>query len=150
MYSTHQNIASDITRMFRDYFYGAHVDTTPPRTQACEADDDFRHILECAAKDMRSEIDDVGEDTIGELDKMEAEYVRVCLPRMRIGYRKAKRRFEHHGRWFANSLFWAIAEAVDAITREVEYEGQEFELTFGRDRDGDIFARCEQIFEEEY
>lgn len=141
MHSVHENIAADITRMFRDFFYGEHVDTTPPRTIACEADDDFKLIVEAAVREMYDEINDEDE---AEVVRKAAEYTRVCLPRMRIGYRKARARFKGHRPPMANSLFWEITEAVDPYCKHVEFEGQQFRLVYGI-KDGHSFAQCEEI-----
>jgi hypothetical protein len=51
MYTPEENIASDIVRMFRDFWNGAYVDTTAPRTKPCDADEAFRTILRHAAED---------------------------------------------------------------------------------------------------
>lgn len=146
-YTVHENIASDITRMFRDFFYGSHVNTTPPRTKACDADDDFKEIIECAMRDILDEID---EDDKGLAIRKRKEYLRVCVPRMRIGYRKCRDRFKGYSKPMANTLFWEIAEAVDPYAKHCEFEGQQFELVYGIDRNGRAFARCEEKYQEDY
>lgn len=145
-YTAHENIASDITRMFRDFFYGSYVSLSVPRTRACEADDDFREIIECAVKEARSELND--DEIPEEVAHKQRMYMAVCLPRMRIGYRKAKRKYKH-GR-DANRLFWEIADAVDPYAKRCEFEGQQFELIYGFDAVGGIYARCSEYYREDY
>jgi len=144
MYTVHQNLASDIVRMFRDFFYGAYVDLKPVRTYSCVADDDFRQILEHAMEDARKEIDD--DEDSAEVKEKERAYMAACLPRLRIGYRKAKRKYKRGTA--ANNLFWEIAEAVDPVARRIEFEGQEFKLTYGYDRDGNSYARVSEAWED--
>jgi hypothetical protein len=148
-YTTHENIAADVVRMFRDFFYGASVDTKPPRTMPCIADDDLREILRYAAEDYRAEVHD---EDAHETAKRFAEYERVCLPRMRIGYRKAAKRFRSlGGAHAANELFWLVARAVRPYAANVEYPGQQFDLIYGRGSTGMLFARCAEFFpEDEY
>lgn len=129
-YTVHENIAADITRMFADFFHGAHVDLSPMRTHPTDADDDFREIINLALADMRNEVRDAGTPE-QELAEREAEYIAVCLPRMRRGYRKARNKYDRYGRFAANSLFWAIAGAVDRALKHHElFEGQEFTLHY--------------------
>jgi len=160
-HTTHQNIAGDVVRMFRDYFCGVYVNTTPPRTRALpEADDDFREIIAEALKQTRGEVD--REDaTPEEIAQKEAAYIAVCLPRMRIGYRKAARRFKDART--ANRLFWDVTDAVNRAigvrswrdndrgrSNGLDYEGQQFELSYTYDpRTGDCAVRCDEHYPEE-
>lgn len=129
-YTVHENIASDIVRMFADFFHGAHVDLSPMRTHPTDADDDFREIITIALASMRDEVRDAGTPE-QELAEREAEYIAVCLPRMRRGYRKARNKYERYGRFAANTLFWAVADAVDKAMKYHEmFEGQEFTLYY--------------------
>ena len=67
------------------------------------------------------------------------QYLSVVPRLLRIGYRKAWKRYKgNHVR--AHCQFWAIAEAVRSVMREVEYEGQRFRLSYGRNQ-----ATCQQI-----
>lgn len=145
-YTVHQNIASDVVRMFRDWFYGAHLDTKAPRTRPCDADADFLEVIACAERDMRRELD--SDEDPREVVRRLREYRRVILPRMRIGYRKAARRFKGDA-YAANRLFWEVAEAVGRVFKGGElFEGQRFELVYGID-DGRAFARCDESYGDE-
>lgn len=140
-YSVEENIASDVTRMFRDHIDGAqHVSYNVKPGRKCEADDSLEDILVYADKDWRAEMNDADAAASQWL-----AYRAVCLARMRIGYRKAKRKWEKFGRWAAYKQFWAITEAVDRIVKSIETEGQEFTLRYGS---GD--ATCEDYYGEDY
>lgn len=141
-HSIEHNIASDIVRMFRDHFYGAYVSYDTLRTQACAHDEALHATLECADEEYLGEIDP---DERGDARRKWADYRKLCLHRMRTGYRKARRKWERHGRYAANEQFWAIAEAVEPYAKNAEYEGARFKLTYGN---GD--ARCAEDYAEDF
>jgi hypothetical protein len=143
-YSVNENIASDIVRMYRDYFYGAYVNMSRVRTMPCDHDLDFADILEHARVDIPQEL-----DTGEKVDTRDiGAYLKVCLSRMRIGYRKAARKYKGEAH-FINTLFWAVSDAVDPCTKHCE-EGMQFELVYGTGQDGRPFARCDEYYPEEY
>lgn len=148
MYSVHENIASDVVRMFSDFFYGAHVTLNAPRTVACDADEDFREIIRCALKSTRAEVGDPDKSD-DEIIAQEKAYIAVCLPRMRIGYRKARRKYEGRGRsrYAANNLFWEISDAVEPHAKHAS-EGQRYRLTYGFESNGNARAYCEESYED--
>lgn len=131
-YTVEENIAGDVVRMFADFFHGAPVDTTPIRTYACDADESFREIIEIALRQTRGEVRDSHCDTLtqeNEIAEREREYMRVCLPRMRRGYRKARKLYPDA--WAAHQLFWAISDAVQRVLKFHELdEGAEYELIY--------------------
>jgi hypothetical protein len=133
------DIASDVVRMFREYVYGASCDVRRRYTRPCEVDDSLRDILaEC--KNWRDEI------YTADLPRARGlwrSYSSAAMHRMRTGYRKAFKRWEHLGRFAANSAFWDIAEAVQPHCKP-EFEGQRFSLRWTRD-DG---ASCEETYDE--
>jgi hypothetical protein len=140
-------IASDIARMFREFFHGsAHVDLSPLRSRPCDADSDLKDIVREALKQTRDEIGDDRDAGEPDLIKMERAYIRVCLPRMRIGYRKAQRKYKTGGR--ANELFWAVAEAVGVFCKSPEFEGARYQLRYGFDKRGQAVAHCDYHWEE--
>lgn len=140
-FSVHENIAGDITRMFRDFFYGTHVDTAPGRIAMSralpDADDDLREIIRIAVAKGAEDIDE-RDHTDAEIRAKLREYIRVCLPRMRAGYRKARRQYRSAA--LANSVFWLVADAIDKAigTAKRTYqqpqnhleEGQEYQLDY--------------------
>lgn len=148
-YTIHENIGSDISRMFRDFFYGAPVNTSPLRTRPCDEDADFEEIIRCAVKDMPGEVEEDVKDE-AELAEKVRLYTAICLPRMRIGFRKAQRKWRQYRPVLANTLFWEIAGAVDPCCKHAEVEGQEFELRFGIDKDGRAWAKCYEKGMEDY
>jgi hypothetical protein len=146
MRSVEDNIASDFVRMFRDFFYGAYLPLKVPRTMPCDADDAFDSIIEYVKRDAPLEIE-CDKDMTAEYKKLLADYLKVCKPLMRIGYRKAVRKYEKHGRHFANNLFWKITEEIDRFLKHAElYEGAEYKLRYGRDKDGHAFASISEDY----
>lgn len=129
------NVASDLTRMFRDlgscrYWPGVRT----PRTYRHDYDEDFLEIIAIARRDIPREADSMNRT---ERELMEA-YLTDALHYMRTGYRKAQRRFERRRNeynWKAPNQFAAIRDAVKAC--RPEYVGQEFVLTYGNGE-----ARC--------
>lgn len=147
-HTPHENVASDLTSMFRDFFVnGASLSLNAPRTCRVEHDEDLRDILRIAMTDIPREVEFDADDT-PELRRRMAEYERVCLPLMRIGYRKAKRRYGSGIE--ANTLFWLIAEAVQPYLQHQRLDvGMRYELAYGH-RDGSAFARCFEHYDEDY
>jgi len=140
-YSTHENIAADVVHMFREHVEcSAYVDLRAPRTRACAADDDFAEVLACADKTWKSEVWD--QDSAA---PVWPAYRSVALARMRIGWRKARRKYRCA--MAANELFWRVAEAVAPYAKHVEYEGQQFALVFGF-RGGRATASCFEHFDD--
>ena len=142
-HSVYENVAADVCRMFRDHVEGgAYVAPDAPRTRACDADDEFNDVLECADRGWRGEFYDPSEGA-----HAWPAYRAVCLSRLRIGFRKARRKYKDARD--ANSLFWAVANAVDRYAHNVEFEGAEYKLIYGFHRDGRTFAHCEEAYPEE-
>ena len=126
IHSPQTNVASDVSRMLQDW-----LDETTPRchqftfTRPCDYDEDFDEILAIARKNIRAE--DPECVSSGAAD----EYLIEAKHRLRIGFRKAWRRFDGSG-FAGNNQFRAIKEAVDQHLRwGPEFEGQEFILTYG-------------------
>jgi hypothetical protein len=67
---------------------------------------------------------------------------------MRIGYRKAVKRFKGNG-FEANDLFWLVAGAVDSYAKHAEDEGAQYLLTYGRNSSGRLFAHCDEHYPED-
>jgi hypothetical protein len=142
-YSVEQNIARDVTRMFRDWFMaGCPSLDYCPITRAVTADDALEAILCAADESWRGEFNDG--DVTPETRRMWQRFRDEALVRMRRGYSKARARWERHGRYAANSQFWAIAEAVEPYARRAEFEGQRFELTWGSGE-----AQCSEVYDYE-
>jgi hypothetical protein len=123
--SPEEDLASDLTRMFRDIVDGGqYANLAPFRTLRCVEDDAFESVFCAFDKLWKLEIDDWRKHV-----KTAKAYRYVARARMRTGYRKAYKRWEHRGRFAANTQFWAIADAVDE--HQAEYEGQLFKLKWG-------------------
>ena len=60
----------------------------------------------------------------------------------------ARRRFEGKlktSRYYANSLFWEIAEAVEPFAKHCEFEGQRYRLSYGNGE-----AHCIEVYDEDW
>jgi hypothetical protein len=139
--------------------YAADPDNGPGAlragSRAHDHDEDFAEIIEIARDDIPRENNDMGcgepdEDANGwnpELHALFETYLTLALHRMRLGFRKAQRRFERRGasRYHAGELFQAIKDAVAGAVRDISYEGQEFVLLYGN---GSAF--CREIYEGEF
>lgn len=125
MHSPDENLASDVARMSSEWA----ADGLPPKrfqfrtTRPCDYDDDFDEIIEIARRSIiREWHDDI--DRLGQV----TEYLTAAKHRMRIGYRKAVRRFGHCS--FGYDQFAAIKRAVGPACVD-PFEGQEFVLCYG-------------------
>jgi hypothetical protein len=149
-HSVEVNLASDVTRMFADYCASGYDGPGSHRegTRACDYDETFKEVIEIARRDIPREHTDMGrglpdEDENGwDADMREAfpHYLALALRRMRIGYRKAVKKYGHG--YQAYELFRLIRDAADKI--KPEFEGQEFVLCYNSER-----AFIEEIYEGE-
>lgn len=140
-HSPESNLASDVSRMFRDWIHNESKYCGPRferigRRKHWE-DESFQTILDIAAHEIKQESE--YSDDESDLDSL-PDYLDLALRRMRAGYRKAVKRFERRGasQFYAGNQFVAVREAVNAALTEVEYEGQEFILSYG---DGEARVR---------
>lgn len=110
-------IAHDIVSLLEDWWADGDADLTVPVTRACEVDADLQRC-----------IDEAKRQAFGFAEKDEP-FRKILLPRMRIGYRKAMRRFKgEHAT--ANNLFWNIADVLDSIAKVDEEDlGRRWRLT---------------------
>jgi hypothetical protein len=107
-------------------------------TRRHDYDEDFREIIAKARPMVESE--------------MEGEYLEGfpidaffdnALHLMRMGFNKAKRRFGMGCR--GADTFVAIRDAIRPNARRIDFEGQEYRLSYGDGR-----ARCEEIYPTEW
>lgn len=147
MYNVHENIAADVTRMFRDFFHGHYVNLKPIRTRPLDCDSDLRTILDYAFHDMLGELE-IFDREVGAAKR--AEYLAVCLPRMRTGYRKAQRKWGSAR--VANNLFWEIESCTRraATNASADLLGQHYTLVYGVDGEGRTWVNFEEYYEEDY
>lgn len=128
-YTSEQNLAADVVRMFRDHVAGGqyvHYDTK--RVRRVGQDEALMEIVEIAGRSYR---DEFNEDERAQARGAWPSYSALALKRMRMGYRKAARKWEPKGRFAANTQFWAIAEAVQPCAKHISFEGQRFTLRYG-------------------
>jgi hypothetical protein len=135
IHSPTTNFASDVTRMFSEWcndptdcIGGKRIGTRPSLW-----DEDFKDIIAIARHDIPREYDDCDRQSI-------ERYLTLALQRLRSGFRKAHARFESKGRFYAPDMFRTIRDSVNSAVRCIEYEGQEFILSYGN---GD--ARCSAV-----
>jgi hypothetical protein len=85
-----------------------------------------------------------GEDENGwspELHELFEQYLKLALHRMRAGFRKAEKRFGD--RFVGHSLFCDIRDAVKSAAKQIDFEGQEFRLSYSLQG----AVTCEPIYE---
>lgn len=148
-YSPDANVASDITRMFGEWLGENEPVRRAPGSRPHYYDDDFREIVQIARRDIPREYTDMGrgepdEDENGwgpDLHAAFETYLEMALHRLRVGFRKAERRFGRNGRFYSNSLFRAVKDACASM--KPDYEGQEFILAYGNGQ-----ATCREVWEE--
>ncbi len=138
-FSPAESVAGDLVRMARDLSFMSWRDQEamgfrPPNTREHECDDDFGEILAIARDQIPGELD----DQILDVDK----YLDESLHRMRIGYRKANRRFGD--RFQSNNQFRAISDEIKRAVRWIDFEGQRFRLAWGAGK-----CSINPIYEEE-
>lgn len=145
-YTVFENIGSDIARMFRDHIEGGqHVDFSPIRARTTLHDENLRTILAAGTKMWRGEFGNDSESIADAVPRW-PDYEAIAFKRMQIGYVKARRKWEHIGRYAAHEAFYAIAEAVDPVLKQIEFAGQRALLRY--DRQGN--ATCELLESEDY
>lgn len=135
-HSIESNIASDISRMFPEWHWqsynGPNADRAGQRRH--DMDSYFEESIRLATKDIKSDIENGDhEPHTQNMRESLAEYLDLALRRMRVGYRKAQRRYGTG--YEASNNFVAIRDAVKDARKAFElFEGQEFRLSYGRGR----------------
>lgn len=134
-HSPEEDLASEVLNMAGLALNGTPLRVKVPHyTHEHDQDDSFETIIEIAQSQFYSEF--------GKTSASVEWYWEAALHLMRQGYNMAKKRFERKGnRWTANTMFWNIAEAVDSIINNVEYEGQQFRLAYDS-----TDAHCSEIY----
>lgn len=137
MYTIEENISGDVVRMYRDHACGAYVSYDVRRMpRAVEHDEALQDVLRYAESNYLGEFDT---DMKAHARKHWPAYARLALARMRVGYRKARRKWEKLGRYAANNAFWAIADATQSACKSPEFEGMRYELSYDSST-GDAFC----------
>jgi hypothetical protein len=129
IYTAEQSLASDVTRMFRDYVDGGQYVSLDSRSTRRLNDRDAENSLQQVLRDADASY--MGE--IEAEDKSRAEcawpaYRAECLNRMRTGWRKAARKYPIAGE--VNDLFWQIERVIDKAGKP-EAAGFEYVLAYG-------------------
>lgn len=150
-HSPEVNVASDVTRMFRQWLREDDMYCGPNGYRVgmkeSDYDDDFNSIIEIAWVDIRKELDDDCDESCDDIDKAIQLYMALALRRMRSGFRKAQKRWERGGasRFYAGNMFCAIRDAINSALKDVDFEGQEFRLSYGNGE-----AHCVPVYDEDY
>jgi len=140
MYTPTESIGSEFTQLYPYYHRSGHYGIPVPRTYKHDADEDFKDIINHGK-----------ESTKGESEYYEwncnnlKQFCQDTKHFLRSGYNKAKRKYQHTN---INMLFWDVAEAVDEICNYIEFEGQEFKLTYSMSNE--FRPYCEEHYNDEY
>ena len=142
LYSPAENVAADIVRMFPEW--DGYNGPGSMATKAHDYDEDFQDIISHARKGIKAEY----RDKLEYFSPKELEaYLTLVLHRLRTGYNKAKRRYSN-GQYHGHSMFRAVMAAVASATRSIDWEGQEFRLSYGLDVNGNARAIASPIYED--
>lgn len=140
--SAEEGVANDLVFVFEDWLQNRWAPRSHQyrHTKSHYCDEDFDAIIDLGRKRIVSDIAYHDEDycTLGDVDT----YLIEAKHRMRIGYRKAHRKYGD--RFYGGNLFHRIEDAVNNLKREEYFEGQTFRLRYN-----DVEAFCEEI-EPEY
>jgi len=135
-YTPEQNLGSDVARQALDFGWHGSLGGIIPRNRAGDCEEVFQEILEYGRQSYRQE---VKYDEAPAYDPR--EYFEAVVPLLRMGYRKARRRFPDAN--VANTMFFSIQEAVQGC--HVEFEGQRFKLRYSWRS-----AQCWEDYESEW
>ncbi len=134
-YDMPYQIASDITRMFGAWCYPESHYAGPGSFRAGsrpldeETESSFAATLDYARKDIPNEHSDIEPERESAFRASLDSYLALALRRMRIGYRKAHKRYGDG--WRGANQFVAIREAVASAAKQIETSGQDFRLSYG-------------------
>lgn len=138
LFTPEETIAADLVHMYSswDGWNGPGSMNTKPH----EHDESFDEIIEYARRDIPK---GYGSYPGNDFSYAEMEsYLTLARHRLRTGYNKSRRRFGDH--WYDGpELFCRIRDAVADAIREIEYEGQEFRLSYGKGQ-----AYVQEVFPE--
>lgn len=127
----------DIVNLGEIYYRGVDYRNPVPVTRRSgdRYDNDFDAFMEDAARYLREGVREWGDEE----EKERAEYfLSTAIHFIRVGYRKARKKYPNEYRMY--DRFKNIERVVDTVLRDVEFEGQVFELSVvGTD------ARCHEV-----
>lgn len=127
-YTPSQSIAHGVAEMARVYCerydscFGEDVPVYKDISNLIEYES-LKEIVSYAIKYSKEEIDD-----FEEVKDLWYEFFHHCLKFLMKGFEDAQRRYDKHGSFYANNLFWNITEEVDKALEWCEFDGQQFEL----------------------
>lgn len=143
-HTPHTHIASDIINMGRMVVEDGnklHVKVGNHYAYS-NIQDDIDDIINESIKGLKLEL---GDTEYGYQSKV-ADYLDACRNLIAQGYTMANKRLKGDQNK-ANSMFWEISEAVDQAIKWIEYEGEEFILTYVH---GDAKCRLDESHNDYY
>lgn len=150
-HSVETNIASDVSRMAMDYIKNIyHDEITKLKTKRVdECETEFQEILNIAKTRFNTEIR-YSEPLTNEEKSNADYYFSQVIHNLRKGYRKAVTKYKGEPAK-TNNLFWAITDAINkAIKYNETFEGLEFKLSYGFNKNGCAVAYVNEHFNEDY
>lgn len=130
-----QNTILNLASMARDTIFS---DWTPRigqyNTRPHHEDETFRYMLDWVRPHCRAELDDPTDLNL-------EAFLENSLHLLRMGYRKAERRFGPS--YDGLEQFRAIKRAVKPHAKHLEADGQIFRLSYGKGR-----ANCDEVFDQ--
>ena len=138
-HSAEENIASDVARMYSKWLEDGYEYLVPKTRASCGIEESLKEVLTYTREEVFVEAEYGGLQT----DHLD-EYLSGVRHFMRVGYRKAKKKYRRvpgHGLY---RTFMRVAEEVDSVAAHEDlWPGREFVLTYGLDR-----VTLEPIYEE--
>ena len=119
-HTTASNMASDIVRFLADTEFTTPVRRTTRHWDDC-VEDELAQLGREILKGIRSEYDSCGWDGLPK-GKDRTNLVRNVLDWVRVGYRRAERRWKHIGPGSLDYLFVQIRDEVDKKSRHREFD----------------------------
>ena len=146
-----ENLASDIARMFCQWRDSESCFEGPkaPRARLLDSwlESEIAEAARLAATEALAEWDHIG-DVDDSAERVRADLERYCvfvIERMRIGFRKASRRYRGNAD-SAFALFQTIRDALrDYVKRSELFEGAEYVLEYGNGR-ARVYLRGESSY----
>lgn len=132
-----ERIGRDIASFYDDYISGTPL-SVRNRPEKPGPDDDAIAALVAEAYRVSFKFRLGGSDALAQWSL----FARTARDSLARGARKCRANWDQFGATYANSVFWEVANAVDAIMPDVVYTGQRYTLTYA----GDGPATCTRVF----
>lgn len=128
-YSPYENLSHDVELMAEQIYCGVSTVPDPLVTYACDYDDDFKLIIEMAHKRFKKMmLNDIHTDMFRGVSEAN-RYFDTASHYMRVGYRRAVKRYKNLGQIGANALFWDTVKAIDSQLNYIDI-GEQLEVRY--------------------